>query len=173
MEDLGCKAVDMSPVGRGYGTFGAVMAALPRWIVYTLHPPKAHNLRKAHVTSQSDTPACNASHCRTHMAQVVYEDPIHHISGKISKKFRTTYNYRKQSERKYTSVRGERDLQNKPYTEKELMHRAKFAAVAAATRSRMADPSQAAADMMAFKAQTKYKTLYRYVFRQEWNAYED
>ena len=106
------------------------------------------------------------------MAQVVYEDPIHHISGKISKKYRTTYNYRKQSERKYTSVRGERDLQNKPYTEKELMHRAKFAAVAAATRSRMADPSQAAADMMAFKAQTKYKTLYRYVFRQEWNDYE-
>ena len=52
------------------------------------------------------------------------------------------------------------------------MHRAKFAAVAAATRSRMADPSQAAADMMAFKAQTKYKTLYRYVFRQEWNAWE-
>ena len=106
------------------------------------------------------------------MAQVVYEDPIHHISGKISKKFRTTYNYRKQSERKYTSVRGERDLQNKPYTEKELTHRAKFVAVAAATRSRMADPSQAAADMAAFKAQTKYKTLYRYVFRQEWNAYE-
>ena len=28
------------------------------------------------------------------MAQVVFEDPIHHISGKISKKFRTTYNYR-------------------------------------------------------------------------------
>jgi hypothetical protein len=36
----------------------------------------------------------------------------------------------------------------------------------------MADPSQAAADMAAFKAQTKYKTLYRYVFRQEWNEYE-
>ena len=114
----------------------------------------------------------NARDCRTRMAQVVYEDPIHHISGKISKKFRTTYNYRKQSERKYTSVRGERDLQNKPYTEKELTHRAKFVAVAAATRSRMADPSQAAADMAAFKAQTKYKTLYRYVFRQEWNDYE-
>ena len=114
----------------------------------------------------------NARDCRTRMAQVVFEDPIHHISGKISKKFRTTYNYRKQSERKYTSVRGERDLQNKPYTEKELTHRAKFVAVAAATRSRMADPSQAAADMAAFKAQTKYKTLYRYVFRQEWNAYE-
>ena len=46
---------------------------------------------------------------------------------------------------------GVRDLKNHPYTEKELMHRAKFAAVCAATRSRMADPSQAAADMAAFK----------------------
>ena len=67
---------------------------------------------------------------------------------------------------------GVRDLKNHPYTEKELQHRAKFAAVCSATRSRMADPSQAAADMAAFKAQTKYKTLYRYVFRQEWNDYE-
>ena len=106
------------------------------------------------------------------MAIVTYEDPIHHLSGKISKQFLTTYNYRKQSERKYTSVRGERDLKNNPYTEKELAHRAKFTAVAAATRSRMADPSQAAADMAAFKAQTKYKSLYQYVFRQEWNDYE-
>ena len=106
------------------------------------------------------------------MAQVVYEDPIHHISCKISKKYRTTYNYRKQSERKYTSVRGDRDLQNKPYTEKELMHRAKFTAVAAATRSRMADPSQAAADMAAFKAQTKYKTLRKYLWQLETESYE-
>ena len=42
------------------------------------------------------------------MGQVVFQDPVHHISGKISKKFRTTYNYRKASERKYTSIRGER-----------------------------------------------------------------
>ena len=29
------------------------------------------------------------------MGKVVYEDPIHHISGKISRKYRTCYNYRK------------------------------------------------------------------------------
>ena len=39
------------------------------------------------------------------MGQVVFQDPVHHISGKISKKYRTTYNYRKASERKYTSIR--------------------------------------------------------------------
>ena len=29
------------------------------------------------------------------MGKVVFEDPIHHISGKIAKKFRTIYNYMK------------------------------------------------------------------------------
>ena len=33
------------------------------------------------------------------MAIVTYEDPIHHLSGKISKKYRTCYNYRKRSDR--------------------------------------------------------------------------
>ena len=32
------------------------------------------------------------------MGKVVYEDPIHHISGKISRKYRTCYNYRKWSD---------------------------------------------------------------------------
>ena len=38
------------------------------------------------------------------MGRVVFEDPIEHISGKISKKFRTCYNFRRASKRKYTSV---------------------------------------------------------------------
>lgn len=56
-------------------------------------------------------------------------------------------------------------------TEKVLALREKFASVAAATRSRMADPSHAAQDMVNFQAQTKYKTLYSYVFNLEWVAY--
>lgn len=56
-------------------------------------------------------------------------------------------------------------------TESILAQRAKFAAVAQATRSRMADPAKAAQDMANFKAQTKYKTLYSYVFNLEWDAY--
>ncbi len=38
------------------------------------------------------------------MGQVVYHDPIDHISGKISKRYRTTYNYRRATGAKYTSV---------------------------------------------------------------------
>ena len=95
------------------------------------------------------------------MAQVVYEDPIHHISGKISKKFRTCYNYRKQSDRKYTSVHGQR---TKPVTEKERAWRETFAQISKATIERIKDPNMMVQDQMDFRSQTKYKTLYQYVW---------
>lgn len=58
-------------------------------------------------------------------------------------------------------------------TEEILARRAKFKAVCQSTRSRLADPSQAAQDMVNFKNQTKYKTMYSYVFNLEWDAYTD
>ena len=105
---------------------------------------------------------------------ITYLAPIEKASGKIfGLKSRFVAVSRSWGKRQRgCSATTPRDLKNNPYTEKELAHRAKFTAVAAATRSRMADPSQAAADMAAFKAQTKYKSLYQYVFRLEWNAYE-
>ena len=57
------------------------------------------------------------------MGKVVYEDPIHHISGKISRKYRTCYNYRKWSDRKYTSVHGDRTT---PASTEELKSLAAF-----------------------------------------------
>ena len=99
--------------------------------------------------------------CRTHMAQVVYEDPIHHLSGKISKKYRTCYNYRKRSNRKYTSVHGDRTT---PVTQKELDWRMKFAQICQATMVRLADPTTMAQDQVNFRNQTKYKTLYQYIW---------
>ena len=95
------------------------------------------------------------------MAIVTYEDPIHHISGKISKKYRTTYNYRKLSERKYTSVRGERTT---PVSEKERTWRTQFAQIAQMTRERLEDPAFMASDMSAFAKQSKYKTINAFVF---------
>ena len=95
------------------------------------------------------------------MAQVVYEDPIHHLSGKISKKYRTCYNYRKQSDRKYTSVHGERST---PVTQKEQTWRSQFAQIAAATRERLEDPSFMASDRAAFIKQSKFKTIHAFVF---------
>ena len=95
------------------------------------------------------------------MAIVTYEDPIHHISGKISKKYRTTYNYRKLSERKYTSVRGQRTT---PVTEKERKCRTQFSQIAQMTRERLEDPAFMASDMSAFAKQSKHKTINAFVF---------
>ncbi|MGN1240189.1 MAG: hypothetical protein ACI4TV_04870 [Paludibacteraceae bacterium] len=99
------------------------------------------------------------------MAKVTYQDPIHHLSGKISKNYRTTYCYRKRNELKFTQVRSERST---PLTEAEQNHRQIFATVCKATRARMCDPVQMANDMLAFSRQTKYKTLYSYVWNQEY-----
>lgn len=101
------------------------------------------------------------------MAQVTYEDPIHHLSGRISKNFRTTYCYRRTGSRKYTQVR---EYRKRDYSVDELARQEKFARVTKATRARLQDPSQISADQIAFAAQNKYKTLYQYVFNQEWNA---
>ena len=56
-------------------------------------------------------------------------------------------------------------------TPKILERRAKFGAVVRATYARLADTAQAAQDMVNFKNQTKYKTMYSYIFRLEWDAY--
>ena len=97
------------------------------------------------------------------MAKVVFEDPIHHISGKISKKYRTCYNYRRASDRKYTSVHGDRTT---PVSASELAWRQTFADICAATRDRMMDPNFLPSDQVGFIRQTKYKTFYQYV----WNV---
>ena len=95
------------------------------------------------------------------MGLVVFEDPIHHISGKISKKYRTCYNYRKRSDRKYTSVHGDRTT---PVSAAEIAWRTLFAQICQATMDRLADPNHIAMDQLGFRQQTKYKTLYHYVW---------
>lgn len=42
------------------------------------------------------------------MGKVFFEDPVHHISGKISKKYRTCYNHKRINGLNFTSVHGER-----------------------------------------------------------------
>lgn len=43
-----------------------------------------------------------------------------------------------------------------------------FSDVVKATRQRMQDPDQSLADQIAYSQQTKYKSLYAYVFNQEY-----
>ena len=100
------------------------------------------------------------------MGKVVYEDPIHHISGRISKKFRTTYNYRKAGERKYTSVRGERTT---PPSADELKRRNKFKTVRLAAIERAMDLSHLTDDQMDFAAERKAQgSAFKYTTYKGW-----
>lgn len=69
----------------------------------------------------------------------------------------------------YLSVR--KNNRTSPLSTDEVAHQTKFAAVAAAARARLQDPSKITADQEGFREQSKYKTMYQYVFNLEWDAY--
>ena len=96
------------------------------------------------------------------MGKVTYEYPIADICGKIGKN--ATVGFAHRGDTKYTVRYGQRST---PVSSAEQAHRNKFSAAVKATRQRMLDSQQNAADKVAFAQQTKYKTLYQYVFNSE------
>ena len=96
------------------------------------------------------------------MGKVTYEYPVKDICGKIGKN--ATVGFAHRGDTKYTVRYGKRST---PAGQAELAHRQKFSAAVKATRQRMLDSQQNAADKVAFAQQTKYKTLYQYVFNSE------
>ena len=111
------------------------------------------------------------------MAKVEYEDPVHHISGKISKKYRTCYNYRKAGGRKYTSVHGERTT---AVSAEELAQRSKFKVVRQAAIERSMDLSHLTYDQMDFIAERKaqgsafkYTTYKGWLFGKGWKCFDE
>ena len=96
------------------------------------------------------------------MGKVTYEYPVKDICGKIGKN--ATVGFAHRGDTKYTVRYGKRST---PAGAAELAHRQKFSAAVKATRQRMLDSQQNAADKVAFAQQTKYKTLYQYVFNDE------
>ena len=99
------------------------------------------------------------------MAKVEYAFPVDKIHGRISKKHKLGFAHRKASLKNYTVTYGVRTT---PYTEKETAQKAKFSTVGQAVRARMKDPTKINEDLAAFKAQTEYKTLYRFLWNLEW-----
>ena len=111
------------------------------------------------------------------MAQVEYEDPIHHLSGKISKKHRTCYNYRRWSQRKYTSVHGDRTT---PASVEEIEHRLRFKVVRQAAQERSMNLMRLTYDQMDFIAERKakgasfkYTTYKGWLFGKAWKCYNE
>ena len=104
------------------------------------------------------------------MRKVVFLDPVDYISGKVSPAHtRTIYKHVRATDRRFTSVR--MDKENKPATESQVAQQAKFKAVVKSTRQRMQDASKMQQDLLGFQKQKQYKTLYGYVFSQEWLTY--
>ena len=111
------------------------------------------------------------------MADVVFEDPIHHISGKISRKYRTCYNYRRWSGRKYTSIHGDRTT---PVSAEEKARQERFKVVRLAARSRAMDLMHLTYDQMDFieerkakGAAFKYTTYQGWLFGKAWKCYDE
>ena len=103
----------------------------------------------------------------TFMAGTInYLAPVDNASGKIfgkKEKFvAVTRNWG--NRRRGCSTTGKRNLKDHPITQAEKDHQAKFAAVAAMTNARLADPNQMPLDQLGFKGQSKYKTLRQYVW---------
>ena len=110
------------------------------------------------------------------MGKVVFDDPVHHISGRISKKYRTCYNYRKWSDRKYTSIHGDRTT---PASTEELEQRYKFKVVRQAAHDRSRDLMHLTYDQIDFinekktKPNFKYTTYRGWLFGKAWKCFNE
>ena len=95
------------------------------------------------------------------MAKVEYAFPVETIHGKVAKSHKIGFAHRVASKLNYTQSYSKRSTK---YSQAEIDHQTMFGAVAKAVNARLADPNQAPLDQMAFKEQSKYKTLRQYVW---------
>ncbi len=97
------------------------------------------------------------------MASVDYAYPVEALHGKVNRRHTVGFAQRQDTGRKFTQTHGKRTTD---ITAAEQELRNLFATAVRATYTRMADPAQSVTDKAAFAKQTKYKTLYGYVFSQ-------
>ena len=106
------------------------------------------------------------------MAKVEYVAPVDAVHGKLSKGDKYGFARRKKPNNNgerpnFTFVHTKRTT---PVSQEELNRRNAFKQAAIATRERLNDPDQSLTDQIAFAQQTKYKTIYVYVFNQCYKA---
>ncbi len=105
------------------------------------------------------------------MSNVKFIDTINHIAGKMSTKTSVTYCHRQASKRNFTQIRGKRNLENYPYTARELAQQLRFKTVAAAVRQRINGPTREQ-DLIAYHASGYTGTFRQWLFQQELAAYD-
>lgn len=101
------------------------------------------------------------------MAKVDYTYPVEALHGKVKKTHTVGFAKRTDTGAKYTQTYTH-TLSAPSEAQTEVQQR--FATAVKAARIRMADASKQAADLIAFRKQSKYKTLYGYVFSQVYSA---
>ena len=107
----------------------------------------------------------------TTMAKVDYAYPVEALHGKVKKTHTVGFALRKETGCKFTQTFTTRTAApTEAQTEVQTEVQKKFAAAVKAARVRMADASKQAQDLAAFRKQSKYKTLYGYVFSQVYAA---
>jgi hypothetical protein len=109
------------------------------------------------------------------MARIKTIRPIESISGKLKKSDNVGFALRKKTAKNFTVTRDDWS-QHFLTSEKQaaaLARQAKFRGVSQAAHARLQDPTKRQADELAFRNQTKYTTLFGYVFHQEWIVWED
>jgi len=111
------------------------------------------------------------------MGKVVFEDPVHHISGKISKKYRTCYNHKRVNGLNFTSVHGERTT---PVSAEEKARQERFKVVRLAALERSMDLMHLTYDQIDFVeerkvkgAAFKYSTYKGWLFGKAWKCYDE
>ena len=103
------------------------------------------------------------------MAQIDYAFPVETVHGKISKKHKIGFAHRTASGVNYSTAYGKR--RTKPSTA-EIANREKFKAVAQAAQARLINPEYIQRDQMGFSKQSKYSTLWGYVFNEVYQSWE-
>ena len=98
------------------------------------------------------------------MSKYSMEAPFDSFRGKVCK--HTKIIYKKLRQTNYTSQIC--NPRTKPFTAAELARQNKFKQAAAATKTLLADATQRAEAETAFKAQSKYQTLYGFVFAEQY-----
>ena len=108
------------------------------------------------------------------MANVTYIRPIESLHGKLGKRDQVSYSMRVKSNSKYTVTRSIWKMKYKTEAAATAarQHQAKFRAVSQAAHERKIDPTKKTADEAAFRAQSKYTTMFGFLFHLEWLAYE-
>ena len=97
---------------------------------------------------------------------ITYLAPVDNASGKIfgkkEKFIAVTRNWG--NRRRGCTASGKRNLKDHPYTESEVAQQTKFGTIARMVTARMADPSKMTEDQQAFREQSEYDTMRKFLW---------